>query len=95
MLCKCGCLSKVDYGVDVGVTVSLVRFNLKSVTECYRKACVYVGADVSSHLCILNAGASRFLLPIKSIVALGSGFVSETFKTYLLILNYPKIMCKF
>lgn len=64
MLCKCGCLSKVEYGVDVGVTVSLVRClvfaagSLTSVTECYRKASVCVGADVSSHLCILNAGAS-------------------------------------
>lgn len=60
VLCKCGCLSKVDYGVDVGVTVSLVRClvfatgNLKSVTECYRKASVYVDADVSIHLCILS-----------------------------------------
>lgn len=64
MLCKCGCLSKVDYGVDVGVTVSLIRYlvfatgSLKSVTECYRKVSVYLGTDVTSHLCILNAGSS-------------------------------------
>lgn len=54
----------MDYGVVVGVTVSLGRClvfatgSLKSVTECYRKASVYVGTDVSSHLCILNAGSS-------------------------------------
>lgn len=64
MLYKCGCLSKVDYGVVVGVAVTLVRClvfatgSLKSVTECYWKASVYVGTDVSSHLCILNAGSS-------------------------------------
>lgn len=54
----------MDYGVVVGVTVSLGRClvfvtgSLKSVTECYRKVSVYVGTDVSSHLCILNAGSS-------------------------------------
>lgn len=64
MLYKCRCLSKVDYRVDVGVTISLVRClafvtgSLKSVTECYRKASVYMGTGVNSHLCILNAGSS-------------------------------------
>lgn len=54
----------VDYRVDVGVTVSLVTClvfttgSLKSVTECCRKTSVYMGTDVSGHLCILNAGSS-------------------------------------
>lgn len=53
------------------------------------KASVYLGIDFSSHLCILS---HRTLWPIRSAVALGSGYerVTETLTAYLLILNDPK-----